>query len=133
MTKQCNCILGKPNSEVDRGEMGNLPIPHLVTSVVYLDFMHLPHFAGHYFALLVTCELSRFVQVYPMNKEADSETVRKTLCEEWVQIYGLPKVINFNQDMRLTAADNWYRGVLDTLGCKIHFGTPYLRNQELNL
>ena len=34
VTKDCHCILGKPNSPFDRGEMGNLPIPHMVNSVV---------------------------------------------------------------------------------------------------
>ena len=58
VTKDCHCILGKPNSQVDRREMGNLPIPHMVNSVVYLDFMHLPHYAGHNFALMVTCGVS---------------------------------------------------------------------------
>ena len=47
MTKECHCILEKHISQVDRGEMGDLPIPHMVNSVVYLDFMHLPHYAGH--------------------------------------------------------------------------------------
>ena len=115
VTKDCHCILGKHNSQVDRGEMGNLPIPHMVNSVVYLDFMHLPHYAGHNFALMVTCGLSRFARVFPMNKKADSETVLKTLFEEWIQVYGLPKVIHSDQDVRLTAAGNWYRGVLETL------------------
>ena len=128
--KDCHCILGKPNSQVDRGEMGNLPIPHMVSSVVYLDFMHLPHYVGHNFALMVTCGLSRFARVFPMNKKADSETVLKTLFEEWVQVYGLPKVIHSDQDVRLTAAGNWYRGVLETLGCEIQFGTPYLRTKN---
>jgi hypothetical protein len=73
VTRDCHCILGKPNSQVDRGEMGNLPIPQMVNSVVYLDFMHLPHYAGHNFALMVTCGLSRFARVFPMNKKADSE------------------------------------------------------------
>ena len=110
--------------------MGNLPIPHMVNSVVYLDFMHLPHYAGHNFALLVTCGLSRFARVFPMNKKADSETVLKTLFEEWVQVYGLPKVIHSEQDVRLTAAGNWYRGVLETLVCEIQLGTPYLRTKN---
>ena len=61
-----------------------------------------------------------------MNKKADSETVLKTLLEEWVHVYGLPKVIHSDQDVRLTTAGNWYRGVLETLGCEIQFGTPYL-------
>ena len=129
VTKDCHCILGKPNSQVNRGEMGNLPIPHIVNSVVYLDFMHLPHYAGHNFALLVTCGLSRFARVFPMNKKADSKTVLKTLFEEWVQVYGLPKVIHSDQDVRLTAAGNGYRGVLETLGCKIQSGTAYVRTK----
>ena len=32
--------------------------------------------------------------------------------------------------MRLTAAGNWYRDVLQTLGCEIQFGTPYLRTKN---
>ena len=93
VTKNCHCILGKPNNSVHRGEMGNLPIPHMVDSVVYLDFTHLPHYAGHNFALMIRCGLSRLARVFPMNKKMDSETVLKTLFEEWVQVYGLPKVI----------------------------------------
>ena len=54
----------------------------------------------------------------------------KTLFEEWVQVYGLPKVIHSDQDVCLTAAGNWYRGVLETLGCEIQFGTPYLRTKN---
>ena len=127
VTKDCHCILGKPNC---RGEMGNLPITHMVNSVVYLDSMHLPHYAGHNFALLVTCGLSRFPRVFPMNKKADSRTVLKTLFEEWVQVYGLPKVIHSDQDVRLNAAGNWYRGVLETLGWEIQCGTPYLRTKN---
>ena len=65
-----------------------------------------------------------------MNKNADSETVLMTLFEEWVQVYRLPKVIHSDQDVRLTAAGNWYRGVLETLGCEIQFSTPYLRTKN---
>ena len=130
VAKDCHCILGTPNSQVDRGETGNLPIAHMVNSVMYLDFMHLPHYVGHNFALLVTCGLSRFVRVFPMKKKADSETLLKTLFEERVQVYGLPKVIHSDQDVRLTAAGNWYRGVLETVGCEIQFGTPYLRTKN---
>ena len=82
--------------------MRNLPIPHKVNSVVYLDFVHLPHFAGHNFSLLVTCGLYRFLRVFRMNKEADSETVLTTLFGKWVQVYGFPKVIQSDQDVRLT-------------------------------
>ena len=130
VTKECHCLLRKPNSQVDRGEMGNLPIPHMVNSVLYLDFMHLPHYAGHNFALQVTCGLSRFVRVFPMNKKGDSETVLKTLFEKCVKVYGLLKVIHSDQDVRLTAEGNWYRGILETLGCEIQFGTPYLRTKN---
>ena len=65
-----------------------------------------------------------------MNKKADSETVLKTLFEEWVHVFGLPKVIHSDQDVCLTAAGNWYRGVLETLGCEVQFGRPYLRTEN---
>ena len=70
------------------GEMRNLPIPHIVNSVVYLDFVHLPHFAGHNFPLLVTCGLSRFLRVIRMNKEAGQRdraynVVRKMGTSVW--------------------------------------------------
>ena len=110
--------------------MGNLLIPHMVNSVVYLDLMHLPHYAGQNFTLLVTCRLFRFVRVFPMNKKAGSEILLKMLFEEWVKVYGLPKVIHSDQDVRLTSAGNWYRGVLETLGCEIQFSTPYLRTKN---
>ena len=65
-----------------------------------------------------------------MNKKGDSETVLKTLLEEWVQVYGLPKVIHLDEDVRLTAAGNWYGGVLETRGCEIQSDTPYLRTTD---
>ena len=60
--KDCHCILEKPNSQMHRGEMEDLSIAHMVNCVVYVDMMQLPHYAGHNFALLVTCGLSRFVR-----------------------------------------------------------------------
>ena len=110
--------------------MGNLLILHMVNSVVYLDFRQLSHYARHNFALLVNCGLSTFLRVFPMNKTADSETVLKMLFEELVQVYGLPKVIHSHQDVRLTSAGNRYRGVLETLGCEIQLGTPYVRTKN---
>ena len=53
--KDCHCILPKSNSQLHCGEMGYVPIPHMVTSAVYLHFMHLPQYGGHNFAPLVTC------------------------------------------------------------------------------
>ena len=60
-----------------------------------------------------------------MNKKADTETGLKTLLEELVQLYGLPKVIHSDQDVRITTARNCYRGVLHALGGQILAGTPY--------
>ena len=99
VTKDCHCILAKPSSQVDRGEMWNLPIPHMVNSVVYLDFMHLLHYAGLDFALLVSCGLLRFVRVYPLDKKADSYAVLKEVFEQWLQVYRLPKAVRSDQDV----------------------------------
>ena len=80
--------------------------------------------------MLVTCGLSRFPRVFPMDKKATSQTVLKTLFEECIQVYDLLWVMHSDPGVRLTAAGNWYRGVLETLGCEIQFGTHYLRTKN---
>ena len=129
VTKDCHCILGKPNSQVDRGERGNLPICSYA-EICRVPRLHAP--APLCWAQLCVDGHVRALQirVFPMNKKADSETVLKTLFEECIQFYGLPKVIHSDQDVRLTAAGNWYSGVLETLGYEIQFGTPYLRTKN---
>ena len=52
-----------------------------------------------------------------MKGKDDRETVLKMFFEECVQVYGLRNFLHSDQGVRLGAASNWYRGVLETLGC----------------
>ena len=50
---ECPCTKAKANTTADRGGVRNLQIPNQMKSILYVDFMELPRFAGHDFALLV--------------------------------------------------------------------------------
>ena len=126
---ECPCTKAKTNSAADRGKVRNLPIPNKMNSILYVDFMELPRFAGHDFALLVTDGL-RYSRVFPLTKKVDGEGVLKEIFEGWVQIYGLPKIIHSAQDIRFTSPTGWYRSVMRAMGMEVQFGTPYLRTKN---
>ena len=109
---ECPCTKAKANTAADRGEVRNLPILNQMNSILYVDFMELPKFAGHDFALLVTDGLSRYSPVFPLTKKVDGEGVLKEIFEGWVQVYGLPKIIHSDQDIRFTSSTGWYRSFM---------------------
>ena len=127
---ECPCTKTKANTAADRGEVSNLPIPNQMNSILYVDFMHLPKFAGHDFALLVTDGLSRYSRVFPLTKKVDGEGVLKEIFEGWVQVYGLPKIMHSDQDIRFTSPTGWYRSVMRAMRTEVQFGTPYLRTKH---
>ena len=104
---ECPCTKAKANTAADCGEVRNLLISNQMNSIFYVDFMELPKFAGHDFALLVTNRLGRFSRVFPLTKKVDGEGVLKEIFEGWVQIYGLPKSIHSDQDFRFTSPTGW--------------------------
>ena len=59
----------------------NLPIPNQMNCILYVDFMELPRFAGHDFALLVTDGLSRYSRVFPLTRKVDWEGVLKEIFQ----------------------------------------------------
>ena len=61
---ECPCTKAKVNTAADRGEVRNLPIPNQMNSILHVDFMELPKFAGHDFALLLTDGLSRYSRLF---------------------------------------------------------------------
>ena len=129
---ECPCTEAKANTAADRGEVRNLPILNQMRSILYVHFMELLRFAGHDFALLVTDGLSRYSRVFPLTKKVDGEGVLKEIFEGWVQIYGLPKIIHSDQDIRLTSPTGWYRSVMRAMGTEVKFGTPYLKKDALD-
>ena len=124
------CTKAKANTAADRGEVRNLPIPNQMNSILYVDFMESPKCAGHDFALLVTDPFSRYSRVFPLTEKVDGEGVLKEIFEGWVQIYGLPKIIHSDQDIRFTSPTGWYRSVIRAMGTEVQFGTPYLRTKN---
>ena len=127
---ECPCTKAKGNTAADRGEVRNLPIPNQMNSILYVDFMELPKFAGHDFALLVTDGLSRYSRVFPLTKKVDGEGVLKEIFEGWVQVYELPKIIHSYQDIPFTSPTGWYRSVMRAMGTEVQFGTPYVRTKN---
>ena len=109
----------------DRGLYWTLPIPHCANSVLYVDYTEMPKFGGYDFALVVTCGLTRFTRVFPCTKHITGEETIKILLEEWFCVYGAPKEINSDEDVRIRSDTGWYKRVLRSLNVQVSTGIPY--------
>ena len=119
---KCLCRSCKPGDIRDRGLYSTLPIPHCANSVLYVDYTEMPKFRGYDFALLVTCGLTR---VFPCTKHITGEETIKILLEEWFCVYGAPKEINSDEDVRVRSQFGWYKRVLRSLNVQVSTGIPY--------
>ena len=68
--------------------------------------------------------------MFPLTKKVDGEGVLKEIFEGWVPVYGLPKIIHSDQDIRFTSPTGLYRIVMRAMGTEVQFGTPYLRTKN---
>ena len=82
-------------------------------------------FGGSDVALVVTCGLTRFTRVYPCTKHITGEETIKILLEEWFCVYGAPKEINSDKDVRVRSATGWYKRVLRFLNLQVSMEIPY--------
>ena len=85
----------------------------------------MPKFGGYDFALVVTCGLTRFTRVFPCTKHITGEETIKILLEEWFCVYGAPKEINSDEDVRVRSDTGWYKRVLRSLNVQVSTGIPY--------
>ena len=122
---KCPCRSCKPGDIRDRGLYSTLPIPHCANSVPYVDYTEMPKFGGYDFALMVTCGLTRFTRVFPCTKHITGEETIKILLEEWFCVYGAPKEINSDEDVRVRSDTGWYKRVLRSLNVQVSTGIPY--------
>ena len=122
---KCPCSSCKPGDIMDRGLYSTLPIPHCANSVLYVDYTEMPKFGGYDFALVVTCGLTRFTRVFPCTKHITGEETIKILLEEWFCVYGAPKEINSDKDVRVRSDTGWYKRVLRSLNVQVSTGIPY--------
>ena len=122
---KCPCRSCKPGDIWDRGLYSTLPIPDYANSVLYVDYTEMPKFGGYDFALVVTCGLTRFTRVFPCTKHITSEETIKILLEEWFCVYGAPKEINSDEDVRVRSDTGWYKRVLRSLNVQVSREIPY--------
>ena len=85
----------------------------------------MPKFGGYDLALVVTCGLTRFTRVFPCTKHTTGEEAIKILLEEWFRVYGAPKEINSDEDVRVRSDTGWYNRVLRSLNVQLSTGIPY--------
>ena len=122
---KCPCRSCKPWDIRDRGLYSTLPIPHCANSVLYVDYTEMPKFGGYDFALVVTCGLTRFTRVFPCTQHITGKETIKILLEEWFCVYGAPKEINSDEDVRVRSNTGWYKRVLRSLNVQVSTGIPY--------
>ena len=85
----------------------------------------MPTFRGYDVALVVTCGLTRFTRLFPCTKHITGEETIKILLEEWFCVYGAPKEINSDEDVRVRSDTGWYKRVLRSLNVELSTGIPY--------
>ena len=122
---KCPCRSCKPGDIRDRGLYSTPPIPHCSNSVLYVDYTDMHKFGGYDFALVATCGLTRFTRVFSCTKHITGEETIKILLEEWFCVYGPPKEINSDEDVRVRSNTGWYKRVLTFLKVQVSTGIPY--------
>ena len=122
---KCPCKSCKHGDIRDRGLYSTLPIPHRANSVLYVDYTEMPKFGGYDVALVGTCGLTRFTRVFLCTKHITGEETIKILLEEWFCVYGAPKEINSNEDVRVRLDTGWYKRVLRSHNVQVSMGFPY--------
>ena len=122
---KCPCRSCIPGDIRDRGLYSTLSIPHCANSVLYVHYTKMTKFEGYDFALVVTCGLTRFTRVFPCTKHITGEETIKILLEEWFCVYGAPKGINSDEDVRVRSGTGWYGRVLRSLNVQVSTGISY--------
>ena len=92
--------------------------------------MEMPKFGGYDFALIVACGLTRFTRVFPCTKNITGEETIKILLEERFCVYGAPKEINSDEDVRVRSDTGWYKRVMRPLNVLLSTGIPYTRTSN---
>ena len=90
----------------------------------------MPKFGGYDFALGVTCGVTRFTRVVRCTKDITGAETIKILLEEWFCVYGAPKEINSDEDVRVRSNTGWYKRVLRSLNVQVSTAIPYTRTSK---
>ena len=74
---------------------------------------------------MVTWGLTILTLVFPCTKHITGEETIKILLEESFSVYGAPKELNLEEDVRVCSHTGWYKRVLRSLNVKVSKGVPY--------
>ena len=122
---KCPCRSCKPADITNTGLYSTLLIAHCANSVLYLDYTEIPKFEGDDFAPVVTCGLTRSARVLRSTKHITEEETIMILLEELLCVYGVPKDINSDEDVRVRSDTGWDKRVLRSLNVQVLTGIPY--------
>ena len=118
------CCEAKPNTQSDRGLVGALPIPPLINDMIFVDFVQVDEYQNFDYVLTIVDGLSRFCRFFPCKKTINGEKAFKIIFEGWIQVYGLPREVISDNDVRFTSEVGWWRSTLESLGVKVTFTQP---------
>ena len=102
-----------------------LPIPRDANSVLYANYTEMPKLGGNTFALVMTCGLTRSTRVFLCTEHITGGETIKIPLQEWFCVYGAPKEINSNKDVRVRSDIGWYKRILRALNVQVSIGNPY--------
>ena len=84
----------------------------------------LPHtFRKHDSILVVVDRFSKMSHFLPFSKTSDTSKIAKLYFDEIVKLYGLPKTIVFNRDVRFMSY--FWKTLWHLVGTKLKFSTAF--------
>ena len=119
------CLHAKRNWPKDRGLVGFLPLPDLVNSLVYVDFIDRQSYGQFDYCLMIVDSLSRFCQVVPCRKKIGGEQVLSPVHQHWIKPYGAMVRLQSDPDIQFTSETGWWRNTFKPMAVEVTFGQHY--------
>ena len=105
--------------------MGCLPLPDLINSLVYVDFIHRQSYGQFDYCRMIVDSLSNFCQVVPCKKKIGGEQVLSLVHKHWTKHSGAMVRLHSDRDIQFTSEIGWWRNTLSAMGVEVTFGQPY--------
>ena len=121
------CVRTKPLSGGTLAAPGAFPVPHMVNTTCFMDFVAMPQFNNFNFLLVMSCGLSLFVQAWPCEKRCSGEDALNLILNGWVSKFGPPQTIHADNDVRWKSSTGFCRTALEGLGIKLKLSAPYCK------
>ena len=119
------CLYAKRNRRKDSGLVGCLPLPDLVNSLVYVDFIDRQSYGQFDYFLLIVDSLSSFCHVLPCIKNFGGEQVLSLVHQHWIKHYGAILRLHSDGEIPFTSETGWWRNTFKAMGVEVTLGQPY--------